>query len=66
MFGQQLEIEMKTTKNNQPGDGAVLKVEFQKAKLKRNQKRKKKMVANLDVNNLKSKWEQQTNRDRYV
>ena len=24
------------------------------------------MVANLDVNNLKSEWEQQTNRDRYV
>ena len=51
------------------GDGAVLKVEFQKGKLKRNQKqkrRKKNMVANLDVNNLKSEWDHQTNRDRYV
>ena len=59
---------MKTTKNDQPGDGAVLKVEFQKAKLKRYQKQKSKnnMVANLDVNSLKSEWEQQTNRDRYV
>ena len=31
---------MKTTKNDQPVDGAVLKVEFQKAKLKRNRKLK--------------------------
>ena len=68
MFGQQLEIEMKTTKNDQPGDGAVLKVEFQKAKWKRNQKQENvtNMVANLGVNNLKSEWEQQTDRDRYV
>ena len=35
------------------------RTEFQKSKLKLNQQRKKKMVANLDVNNLKSKWEQQ-------
>ena len=50
------------------GDGAVLKVEFQKAKWKRNQEQENvtNMVANLGVNNLKSEWEQQTDRDRYV
>ena len=68
MFRQQLEIEMKTTKNTNWGDGAVLKVESQKAKWKRNQKQENvtNMVANLSVNSLKSEWEQQTDRDRYV
>ena len=68
MFDQQLEIELKATKMTNQGTErySSLSVKKQNGNELKNEKRKKNMVANLDVNNLKWEWGQQTNRDRYV